>query len=40
VVFGSREEALSGKRVEELAPFGRLGRETHLGRLSVKVSSK
>jgi hypothetical protein len=40
VVFGGREEALSGKRVGALAAFRRLEREIRLGRLPVKVNGK
>jgi hypothetical protein len=40
VVFGGREEALSGKRVGALAAFRRLEREIRFGRLPVKVNGK
>jgi len=40
VVFGGREEALSGKKVGALAAFRRLEREIRLGRLSVKADGK
>jgi hypothetical protein len=40
VVFGGRDEALSGKKVGALAALRRLEREIRLGRLSVKAKGK
>jgi hypothetical protein len=40
VVFGGRDEALSGKKVGALVAFRRLEREIRLGRLSVKAKGK
>jgi hypothetical protein len=40
VVFGGRDEALSGKKVGALAVLRRLEREIRLGRLSVKAKGK
>jgi len=40
VVFGGREEALSGKRVSAVAAFRRLERAVRLGRVHAKVKGR